>query len=222
MDKKLKNKIPYFVVSKSPLGGVFVEIIGNDIKNKCNWVKDYFDDLRMVIRDIREGEKDYYAKIREIIASCSVDYNPHNTETRQFFSTMQNKLLWAVTGKTAAEIIIVRAHAEKPFMGVSTWKNGPKGKIRKADLYIAKNYLTAREIHDLEHLTTMFLDYVLENLRELHPLTLADWSDVLDKFLRQVERDLMPEEEGRIIYMVEEIIEKEYKDYCCGNCLRQV
>ena len=121
--------------------------------------KDYFDELLERIREIRASERRFYLKITDIYEQCSIDYDTNAEITQTFFKTVQNKLHWAVTGKTAAEIIAERADATKPTMGLTTWKNAPHGKILKSDVSIAKNYLIEREIKELERIVTMYLDY---------------------------------------------------------------
>ena len=106
--------------------------------------KDYFEEQLARVRDIRSSERRFYQKITDIYAQCSADYNVHTRETKDFFATVQNKLHWAITGKTAAEIIYSRADSTKENIGLTNWKNAPKGSIRKADVGIAKNYLTKK------------------------------------------------------------------------------
>ncbi|MBM4356175.1 MAG: virulence RhuM family protein, partial [Deltaproteobacteria bacterium] len=121
--------------------------------------KDYFDELLERIREIRASERRFYLKIADIYEQCSIDYDKTAEITQVFFKTVQNKLHWAVTGKTAAEIIAERADAAKPSMGLTTWKNAPKGKILKSDVSVAKNYLIEQEIKELERIVSMYLDY---------------------------------------------------------------
>ena len=121
--------------------------------------KDYFDELLERIREIRASERRFYQKITDIYAQCSIDYNPQAEITKQFYQTVQNKLHWAITGQTAAEIIAQRADAKKKHMGLTTWKNAPKGKILKSDVTIAKNYLNEKELKNLNRIVSMFLDY---------------------------------------------------------------
>lgn len=121
--------------------------------------KDYFDELLERIREIRASERRFYLKLTDIYEQCSIDYDAQADTTKTFFKTVQNKLHWAVTGKTAAEIIADRADASKPSMGLTTWKNAPKGKILRSDVSVAKNYLIEREIKELERIVSMYLDY---------------------------------------------------------------
>ena len=120
--------------------------------------KDYFDELLERIRDIRASERRFYQKITDIYATAS-DYNKDADVSREFFATVQNKLEWAITGMTAAELIKDRADANQPNMGLQTWKNSPSGKIRITDVTVAKNYLSQEELGDLNRIVTMYLDY---------------------------------------------------------------
>src|SRR3989304_4567745 len=129
------------------------------LKQGKRFGKDYFDELLERIREIRASERRFYLKVTDIYEQCSIDYDPDADITQTFFKTVQNKLHWAITGKTAAQIIAERANAAKPNMGLQTWKNAPKGKILKTDVTVAKNYLIEKEIKDLERVVSMHLDY---------------------------------------------------------------
>lgn len=153
--------------------------------------KDYFDELLERIREIRASERRFYLKITDIYEQCSVDYDPRAKTTKTFFKTVQNKLHWAVTGKTAAEIIAERADAEKPSMGLTTWKNAPKGKILKSDVSVAKNYLIEREIDELERIVSMYLDYAENQAARQIPMKMADWVSKLDAFLQFNEYEVL-------------------------------
>ena len=146
--------------------------------------KDYFDELLERIREIRASERRFYLKITDIYEQCSIDYDPHAETTTTFFATVQNKLHWAVTGKTAAAIIAGRADASKPSMGLTTWKNAPHGKILKADVGVAKNYLIEREVKELERIVSMYLDYAENQAARQIPMRMTDWAERLDAFLR--------------------------------------
>jgi len=146
--------------------------------------KDYFDELLERIREIRASERRFYQKITDIYSECSIDYDPKAEITETFYKTVQNKLHWAITGQTAAEIITSRAKSELPNMGLTTWKNSPRGKILKSDISIAKNYLNKKEIDELNRIVTMYLDYA-ENQAARHiPMKMKDWVDKLDAFLQ--------------------------------------
>src|SRR5690606_70862 len=127
------------------------------LKQGQRFGKDYFDELLERIREIRASERRFYQKITDIYAQCSIDYDPKAEITQTFYKTVQNKLHWAITGHTAAELIAQRADATKPNMGLTTWKNAPKGKIQKTDVTVAKNYLSEKEISDLNRIVSMYL-----------------------------------------------------------------
>jgi hypothetical protein len=153
--------------------------------------KDYFDELLERIREIRASERRFYLKITDIYEQCSIDYDKQAETTQTFFKTVQNKLHWAVTGKTAAELISERADAEKPSMGLTTWKNAPKGKILKSDVSVAKNYLIEREIRELERIVSMYLDYAENQAARQIPMKMADWVAKLDAFLQFNEYEVL-------------------------------
>ncbi len=153
--------------------------------------KDYFDELLERIREIRASERRFYLKITDIYEQCSIDYDSQAEITQTFFKTVQNKLHWAVTGKTAAEIIAERADAAKPTMGLTTWKNAPHGKILKGDVSIAKNYLIEGEIKELERIVTMYLDYAENQAARQIPMRMADWVAKLDAFLQFNEYEVL-------------------------------
>ena len=150
------------------------------LKNPKEFGADYFDELLERIRDIRASEKRFYQKIRDIY-KLAVDYDPNAPETQEFFQIVQNKLHWAITGKTAPEIVYERADATKDNMGLTSWKGA---KVRKADVTIAKNYLSADEIKKLDRLVTMYLDFAEERAEEGVPLYMKDWRSLLDEFLK--------------------------------------
>lgn len=153
--------------------------------------KDYFDELLERIREIRASERRFYLKITDIYEQCSIDYDTHAETTQTFFKTVQNKLHWAVTGKTAAELIAERADAEKPAMGLTTWKNAPKGKILKGDVGVAKNYLIENEIKELERIVSMYLDYAENQAARQIPMKMTDWVGRLDAFLQFNEYEVL-------------------------------
>lgn len=146
--------------------------------------KDYFDELLERIREIRASERRFYQKITDIYCQCSIDYDKDSPITKQFYAHVQNKLLYAICGHTAAELIELKADASKPNMGLSTWKNeGKKGKITKLDVTVGKNYLTAEELDDLNRLVSMYLDTAENFARRRKSLTMKDWIEKLDGFL---------------------------------------
>ncbi|MCA9432536.1 MAG: virulence RhuM family protein, partial [Candidatus Omnitrophica bacterium] len=142
------------------------------------------------IRDIRTSERLFYQKITDIYAT-SIDYDPKSEITQSFFATVQNKLHWAIHGQTAAEIVHGRADASKPNMGLTTWKNAPKGPVRKKDVTIAKNYLTREEIQELNRIVSMYLDYAEDQARRKKPMHMTEWADRMDSFLQFNERDVL-------------------------------
>jgi hypothetical protein len=149
---------------------------------------DYFDELLERIRDIRSSERRFYQKILDIYAT-SVDYQPGNDLSQQFFATVQNKLHWATHGHTAAEVIAERADASLPLMGLQTTR--PGGVVRKGDVSVAKNYLTEAELQVLQRIVTMYLDFAELQALERRPMTMRDWIAKLDDFLRVSGRDLL-------------------------------
>lgn len=146
--------------------------------------KDYFDELLERIREIRASERRFYQKITDIYSECSIDYDPKAEITQVYYKTVQNKLHWAITGQTAAEIISSRAKAELPNMGLTTWKNSPKGKVLKSDVSVAKNYLNQKEIDELNRIVTMYLDYAENQAARQIPMKMKDWIGKLDGFLQ--------------------------------------
>ncbi|WP_433216715.1 virulence RhuM family protein [Dactylosporangium sp. CS-047395] len=149
---------------------------------------DYFEELLARIRDIRASEKRFYQKVREIFATTSADYSPTAIVAKTFFATIQNKLLYAVTGHTAGELIVARADASSPSMGLTTWAGR---QIRKSDATVAKNYLAQEEMTDLNRLTNMFLDFAEDRARRRQQILMAEWVERTDAFLTFNERDVL-------------------------------
>ncbi len=162
------------------------------LKNPNNiFGKDYFDEQLARIRDIRSSERRFYQKITDIYAQCSADYDTQASETKDFFATVQNKLHWAITGQTAAEIIYSRADNTKPHMGLTSWKNAPNGTIRKSDVNIAKNYLNEEELDGLNRIVTMYLDYAEFQAKNNKIMYMRDWVAKLDAFLQFNEKEIL-------------------------------
>lgn len=161
------------------------------LKNGPKFGKDYFDELLERIKEIRASERRFYQKITDIYAQCSYDYDPKSETTRTFFKTVQNKLLFAITGHTAPEIIHDRADSTKDHMGMQTWKNAPDGKILKSDVTISKNYLSKEEISGLNDIVNMYLDYAENQAKRNKLMSMNDWITKLDSFLQFNEYDLM-------------------------------
>jgi hypothetical protein len=175
--------------------------------------KDYFDELLERIRSIRASERRFYLKITDIYEQCSIDYNPSAEITRSFFKTVQNKLHWAITGKTAAELIAERAQASQPNMGLKTWKNAPRGRIQKADVAVAKNYLEEGEIKALERIVSMYLEYAENQASRQIPMRMAEWIEKLDAFLKFNEYDVLANA-GMVSHEVaKRLAEKQYETF---------
>lgn len=153
--------------------------------------KDYFEEQLERIREIRASERRFYQKITDIYARCSADYTPDCETTQNFFATVQNKLHYAVSHQTAAEIIYSRADSKKPNMGLTTWKNTPNGDIRKPDVSIAKNYLSQEEMQNLNEIVTMYLDYAERQAKRGQVMYMNDWVEKLNAFLQFNEEDIL-------------------------------
>jgi len=160
------------------------------LKNGAFLNEEYFDHLLEEIREIRASERKFYQKITDIYA-MAMDYSSTALITNSFFKTVQNKLHFAIHGKTAAELIVDRASAEKENMGLTSWKNSPKGKIVKSDVSVAKNYLTLDEMDSLNRIVTMYLDYAENQAKRRIPMTMEDWATKLNAFLQFNEYDLL-------------------------------
>lgn len=175
--------------------------------------KDYFEEQLSRIRDIRSSERRFYQKITDIYAQCSADYDPDEEITKQFFATVQNKLHFAISGQTAAEIIYNRVRSNKPYLGLTTWKNAPRGIIRKTDVIIAKNYLNEKELNGLNRIVTMYLDYAEMQAEKGIAMYMKDWVKKLDAFLQFNEKDIL-QNSGKISHEVAESLAlKEFEKY---------
>jgi len=175
--------------------------------------RDYFEEQLARIRNIRSSERRLYQKITDIYAECSIDYNPNEEITKQFFATVQNKLHFAISGQTAAEIIHTRVGSAKPNMGLTAWKNSPKGAIRITDVAIAKNYLDEGELDGLNRIVTMYLDYAEMQAQKGIAMKMKDWVEKLDAFLRFNEREILTDN-GKISHEVAiALAENEYAKY---------
>ena len=183
------------------------------LKNGRQFGKDYFDELLARIKEIRASERRFYQKITDIFAQCSFDYDKDSIEAKQFYATIQNKLHWAITNKTAAEIIAERADHNKPHMGLTTWKDAPEGKIISTDVVIAKNYLLQEEISELNNIVSMFLDYAENQARRQNLMSMDDWAYRLDSFLQFNEYDILTNA-GKISKKVaDNLAKEEFKKY---------
>lgn len=184
------------------------------LKNPDNiFGKDYFEEQLARIRDIRSSERRFYQKITDIYAQCSADYDLNEEITRQFFATVQNKLHWAIAGQTAAEIIHNRVGSGKPNMGLTNWKNSPKGAIRKTDVSTAKNYLNEKELDNLNRIVTMYLDYAEMQAQKGIVMHMKNWVEKLDAFLNFNEKEIL-QDSGKISHEVAvALAESEYERY---------
>lgn len=183
------------------------------LKQGKRFGRDYFDELLERIREIRASERRFYLKITDIYEQCSIDYSKEAEITQKFFKTVQNKLHWAITGKTAAELIADRADATKPNMGLTTWKNAPQGKILKSDIGTAKNYMQEKEIKELERIVTMYLDFAELQAERQVPMKMADWVSRLDAFLQFNEYNIL-KDAGKVSHEIAmKLAEKEFQKF---------
>jgi hypothetical protein len=182
------------------------------LKNGAFFSEEYFENLLAEIREIRASERKFYQKITDIYATA-MDYNPDAEITQAFFAAVQNKLHFAIHGQTAAEVIVARADSKKERMGLTTWKNAPYGKILKPDVVIAKNYLTQKELRVLDRFVTMYLDYAETQAERNIPMTMKDWADKLNAFLKFNEREIL-DHPGKVSHEVAKaFVESEFEKY---------
>ena len=173
-------------------------VLNDDLmKNGRPFGKDYFDELLERIREIRASERRAYQKIADVFEQCSYDYDKNSDTTKAFYAFVQNKLHYAVTGKTAAELISERATLDSPTMGLTTWKGAPDGKILKSDTLVAKNYLNENELSRLNRLVTMFIDYAELMAEDEQLMSMQDWLNETDRFLTNNRRKVL-DGKGRI------------------------
>lgn len=161
------------------------------MKNGRPFGRDYFDELLERIREIRASERRAYQKIADVFEQCSYDYDKNSETTKAFYAFVQNKLHYAVTGKTAAELISQRATLDSPTMGLTTWKGAPDGKILKSDTLVAKNYLNQKELSRLNRLVTMFIDYAELMAEDEQLMSMQDWLRETDRFLANNRRQVL-------------------------------
>ena len=174
--------------------------------------EDYFDHLISEIQEIRASERRFYQKITDIYATA-VDYAVDSQITKDFFATVQNKMHYAVHGNTAAEVVVARADHTKDHMGLTTWKNAPGGKIVKADVSVAKNYLSKNEMQELNEIVTMYLDYATRQARRHIPMTMADWASKLDAFLQFNDADILHDKGKVTAAIAKAFAESEFEQY---------
>ena len=180
------------------------------LKNGKPFGKDYFDELLEKIREIRASERRAYQKITDIFEQCSCDFDKDSETTKEFYAFVQNKLHFAVSGKTAAELVYNRADAKKEHMGLTNWKNSPDGKIYKSDVTIAKNYLNEKEISRLNRLVTMFIDYAELQAEDGNLMRMQDCVDAVNMFLQSTRQQIL-ESKGKISH--DQAVEKALGEY---------
>ena len=174
--------------------------------------EDYFDHLISEIQEIRASERRFYQKITDIYATA-VDYDKNSVVTKEFYATVQNKMHYAVHGNTAAEVIVARADHKKEHMGLYSWKNAPDGKIVKADVSVAKNYLDKDEMSELNEIVTMYLDYASRQARRRIPMTMNDWKTKLDAFLEFNDAEILQNKGKVTAAIAKQFAESEFEKY---------
>ena len=175
--------------------------------------KDYFKELLERIRSIRTSERRIYLQITDIFSECSIDYDPSSKITKEFFATVQNKFHYAITGQTAAEIIHNSADKDKSFMGLTTWKNATKGRILSSDIFVAKNYLSEKEIKKLERTISGFFDYIENLIENSKTFTMAEFTESINAFLSFNKYKVLSDK-GRISHsQAEKKANKEYLEF---------
>ncbi len=184
----------------------------NRLVNGQIFDEDYFDHLVSEIQEIRASERRFYQKITDIYATA-VDYSLDSQITKNFFATVQNKMHYAVHGNTAAEVIMARADHTKEYMGLTSWRNAPDGKIVKADVSIAKNYLVKTEIKELNEIVTMYLDYATRQARRHIPMTMVDWASKLDAFLQFNDAEILQDKGQVTATIAKAFAESEFEKY---------
>ena len=174
--------------------------------------EDYFDHLISEIQEIRASERRFYQKITDIYATA-VDYDKNSVVTKEFYATVQNKMHYAVHGNTAAEVIVARAGHKKEHMGLYSWKNAPDGKIVKADVSVAKNYLDKDEMSELNEIVTMYLDYASRQARRHIPMTMNDWKTKLEAFLEFNDAEILQNKGKVTAAIAKQFAESEFEKY---------
>ena len=174
--------------------------------------KKFFEELLSRIREIRLSERNFYQKITDIY-STAIDYDASAKTTKDFFAMVQNKLHWAIHGQTAPEIIASRANAKKKYMGLTSWQDAPKGKIQKFDVFIAKNYLTEKELSSLERIVSAYLDIAEDMATREIPMTMQDWSNRLDRFITMTDRSVLKDVGKVSRQLAKEFAESEFEKY---------
>jgi hypothetical protein len=182
------------------------------LKNGAYLSKQYFKDLLLEIRDIRESERNFYQQITDIYATA-LDYDLQSHTTKDFFAKVQNKLHFAIHGHTASELIVKRANHKKEFMGLTTWKKAPNGRILKSDVVIAKNYLNEKEIKALNRIVSMYLDYAEHQAEKCIPMTMKDWAEKLNIFLQFNNEEVLNDSGKITAEIAKSFAESEFEKY---------
>ena len=183
------------------------------LKNGRVTGKDYFDELLERVRSIRASERRIYQKITDIFAECSTDYDSQSPITKNFYAMVQNKFHYAITGQTAAEIIYRKSDHHKKYMGLTTWKNSPDGRVLKSDATVAKNYLSEKEIHQLERAVSSFFDYIENIIERHHSFTMKQSAQSVDKFLAFNEYKILDNKGSISMKQAKEKALKEYSEF---------
>lgn len=181
--------------------------------------KDYFKELLDRVRSIRASERRIYQQITDIFAECSIDYAPNSPTTQEFYATIQNKFHYAITGKTAAQIIYESANSQKENMGLSSWKNAPKGRILKSDVSIAKNYLSLEQIRKLERAVSGYFDYIEDLIERENTFTMEEFAKSVNEFLAFRKYDIL-QDKGRISH--QKALDKAYREYEIFNKTQKI
>lgn len=183
------------------------------LKNGRVTGKDYFEELLERVRSIRASERRIYQKITDIFAECSTDYDSQSPITKNFYAMVQNKFHYAITGQTAAEIIYRKSDHHKKYMGLTTWKNSPDGRVLKSDATVAKNYLSEKEIHQLERAVSSFFDYIENIIERHHSFTMKQFAQSVDKFLAFNEYKILDHKGSISMKQAKEKALKEYSEF---------
>ena len=183
------------------------------LKNPNKYGQDYFDELLEIIKEIRTSERRFYQKVTDIFAECSIDYNAKSEIAQDFFATIQNKFHYAITGETAAEIIYHRADSQKDYMGLTSWKRSPDGKINKTDVSIAKNYLEEKELEFLQDIVNMYLDIAENRAKRQIPMKMQDWVEELDLMLKNNRYEVLQNKGNISNEQAKEFAESEFNKY---------
>ena len=183
------------------------------MKNPNKFGKDYFDELLEIIKEIRSSERRFYQKVTDIFAECSIDYNKNSEIANDFYATIQNKFHYAITNETAAEIIYHRASSQKEYMGLTSWKHSPDGKILKSDVSIAKNHLTSKELEFLQDIVNMYLDIAENRAKRQIPMKMKDWVEELDIMLKTNRYDILQDKGSVSAEQAKKFAEIEFEQF---------